>query len=191
MNYHNGRARQNFLDDLNFYLIKKNTYKLTHEEAFALWGYTTKFFYKELNDNLRKGINPDKTKEISELLNSALKKLPNYSGPRIYRGIAIEPAMLQSFIKDYSLGNTKLWNDFTSCGGSMSASFSGRAEVNVIFDIAHTTGKEISDLADGVMYGGMPRPEILIKAGSQFKVIAAPLFDQSLQKWIIRVQQIL
>jgi hypothetical protein len=73
----------------------------------------------------------------------------------------------------------------------MSASFSGRAEVNVIFDIAHTTGKEISDLADGVMYGGMPRPEILIKAGSQFKVIAAPLFDQSLQKWIIRVQQIL
>ncbi len=191
MTYHNGRAGQNFLNDLNYYLLEKNTYKLTHEEAFALWGYTTKFFYRELNDNLRKGINADKTEEITALINNALKKLPNYSGPRVYRGIVIEQPALQAFLKDYKLGSAKVWNDFTSCGGSMSASFSGRAEVNVIFEIAHTTGKEISDLADGVMYGKMPRPEILIKAGSQFKAIADPFFDQSLQKWIIKVQQIL
>jgi TANFOR domain-containing protein len=189
--YHYSRAGQKFLRDMEYYLANKNAYRLTSDEAFALWGYTTKLFYKELNANLRNGVNADKTKEVTELINGALKKLPNYSGAKVYRGIAIEPSMLQAFIKDYSLGNTKLWNDFTSCGGSLGASFSGRSDVNVIFEIAHTTGKEISDLADGVLYGGMPRPEILIKAGSQFKVIAAPLFDQSLQKWVIRVQQIL
>ncbi len=189
--YHYSRAGQKFLTDMEFFLANKNAFKLTSDEAFALWGYTTKLFYRDLNADLRNGINADKTKELSELLKAALKKLPNYNGALVYRGIQIDPSALSSFIADYSLGNTKLWNDFTSCGGSISSSFSGRPEVNVIFEIAHTTGKEISDLADGVIYGGMPRPEILIKAGSQFKVVSAPLFDKALKKWVIKVQQIL
>jgi hypothetical protein len=78
-----------------------------------------------------------------------------------------------------------------SCGGSVQASFGGNPAVNVIFEIEHTTAKEISDLADGIKYSlpAMPKPEVLIKSGSQFQVTAAPTFDTQLQKWIIKLQQ--
>ena len=97
----------------------------------------------------------------------------------------------EGVVKTTPRGGTKTWNDFTSCGGSVQASFGGRAEVNVIFEIQHTTAKEITNLADGVKYSvpPMPAPEILIKAGSNFTVTAPPVFDNTLQKWIIKVTQ--
>ena len=72
----------------------------------------------------------------------------------------------------------------------MNASFASRPDVNVIFKIEHTTGKEISNFSDGIKYGDMPAPEIVIKSGSEFQVVAPPVFDNTLQKWIIELKQV-
>ena len=190
-NYHNIRSGQKFLNDIENFIMNSNQYNLTRGEAFALWGYTTNYFYRDLNAWLRNGINISQTSEIKLLLNSALNKLPNYGGVKVYRGIEINPSQIDDFIVSYANGNSKIWNDFTSCGGSVQASFGGRPEINVIFEIQHSTAKEITSLADGVKYGvpPMPAPEILIKAGCNFTVIAPPVFDNLLQKWIIKLIQ--
>lgn len=77
-----------------------------------------------------------------------------------------------------------------SCGGSIQASFAGRPKINVIFEIRHITAKEISDLADGIKYGNMAKPEILIKSNSRFEVIADPVFDATLGKWRLKLKQV-
>ena len=160
-------------------------------ETFSLWSYTTNYFYRDMNAWLRNGINVSQTADIKLLLKSVLNKLPNYDGAKVFRGIEISPSQIDDFIASYVNGSTITWNDFTSCGGSVQASFGGRSEVNVIFEIQHITAKEITNLADGVKYSvpPMPAPEILIKAGSNFTVTAPPVFDNALQKWIIKVTQ--
>jgi hypothetical protein len=190
--YHNERSGQKFLNEIEDFILSTNAHKLTADEAFALWGYTTNSFYRDLNTWLRKGENVIQTTEIKNLINSGLSKLPNYSGQNVYRGIAIEIENLQSFLNSYKSGTNHTWGDFTSCGGSESASFGGRPDVNIIFEIQHTTGKEISDLADGIKYGVpvMIKPEILIKAGSKFNVVTDPIFDATLSKWKIKLVQI-
>lgn len=190
--YHNERSNLRFLNEIEDFISSTNTYNLTKDEVFALWGYTTNYFYRDLNSWLRNGINATKTSDISQILNSALSKLPNYNGTKVFRGIEIDPSQINSFIASYSNGSSKIFNDFLSCGGSVQASFGGRPLVNVIFEIEHITAKEISDLADGIKYNVplMPKPEVLIKSGSQFQVIAPPTFDTQLQKWIIKLQQI-
>lgn len=189
--YHNERSGQKFLNEIEEFMANTNVNNLTRDEAFALWGYTTKYFYKDLNAWLRSGVNIIKTSDISNLLNSALTKLPNYNGTKVFRGLEIDPSQLDNFISSYSNGSSKVFNDFQSCGGSIQASFGGRPSVNVIFEIDQLTAKEISNLADGIKYGvpPMPKPEILIKSGSQFKVVAPPIFDSQMQKWVIRLQQ--
>lgn len=108
---------------------------------------------------------------------------------KMYRGIAIESNKLQDFLNSYKTGAKHTWDDFTSCGGSQASSFSGRPDVNIIFEIQHTTGKEISALADGIKYGSMPGPEILIKAGSKFEAVSDPIFDAAIGKWKIKLIQ--
>ena len=97
---------------------------------------------------------------------------------------------MQDFLNTYKIGAKHTWNDFTSCGGSKSASFANREGVNVIFQIKQTTGKDISNLADGIRYGTMPKPEILIKSGSKFKVLGTPSIDPESGKYLINVIQI-
>jgi hypothetical protein len=190
-NYHNGRSGQKFLNEIEDFILNTNTHGLTRDEAFALWGYTTNYFYRDMNAWLRNGINVGQTADIKLLLNTALNKLPNYSGAKVFRGIEISPLQIDEFIASYANGSTKTWGDFTSCGGSLQASFGNRPTINVIFEIEHITAKEITSLADGVKYNvpPMPAPELLIKAGSNFTVTAPPVFDNSLQKWIIKVTQ--
>jgi len=191
-NYHNVRSAQNWLNDIEFYLANKNIYGLTRDETFAVWGYTTNYFYKDLNAWLRGGENISQTQEITSLLNSALNKLPNYSGQFVYRGISINATKIDNFIASYGVGTTKPWGDFTSCGGSLDATFAGRDDVNVIFQIKHTSGKDISDLADGIRYRVPPfaKPEILIKSDSKFEVLNPPRYDDVRKKWVIDMLQI-
>ncbi len=191
-NYHNVRSGQKFLNEIEDFISGLNPHNLTRDEAFALWGYTTNYFYRDLNTWLRKSENIIQTTEIKNLINGGLAKLPNYSGEYVFRGISIESNNLNSFLADYSSGSIKPWGDFTSCGGSKSASFAGRSDVNVIFQIKHTTGKEISDLADGIKYAIPPiaKPEILIKSGSKFKVLGTPTIDSETGKYLINVIQI-
>lgn len=188
-NYHNVRSSKKFFNEIESFISNANNYGLTKDEAFALWGYTTNYFYRDLNAWLRNSTNILKTNDLKSLINSGLAKLPKYFGDNVYRGIVIQPDELQGFLNTYKKGATHVWNDFSSCGGSQAASFGGRPEVNVIFEIRHTTGKEISDLADGIKYGTMPRPEILIKAGSKFEAISDPIFDTSLGKWKVILKQ--
>jgi hypothetical protein len=188
-NYHNVRSGEKWLNDIQ--VLKIQYPNLNSDEIFSLWGYTTNFFYSDLNYWLRTGVNSNLTSDVRLILNNGIGKMPNYSNQFVFRGIEIDQNQINNFISSYAQGSpNKIWNDFTSCGGSMSASFANRADVNVIFKIEHTTGKEITSFADGVEYGGMPAPEILIKSGSEFKVMSPPVFDNSLQKWIIELKQI-
>ena len=192
VSYHNNRSSKEFFSDIEHFMRVKNAANLTKEETYALWSYTTNFYYKDMNTWLRNGENLAKTEKIKTLLNSALNKLPNYNGATVYRGISIRLEELQDFLNKYSIGKTNPWNDFTSCGGIRDASFAGRADVNVVFEITHISGKDISDLSDGIKYGLPPmgKPEILIKAGCNFEAIANPVFEAVINKWIIKVKQV-
>ncbi|MEM8531927.1 MAG: hypothetical protein AAGF95_13875 [Chloroflexota bacterium] len=189
-NYHNGRSGQGFLNDITTFMESANVHGLTDAEAFAVWGYTTNYFYRDLNGWLRTGTNVAQTAEMRALINSGLAKLPDYSGTHVYRGISIDDSQLQNFLNSYSAGSTTTWNDFTSAGGSLDASFAGRPDVNVVFSIEHLNAKDISDLADGVRYGGMPPPELLLPSGSEVRVMEPPRFDPATNRWFITVTQV-
>jgi len=186
-NYHNVRSGENWLNEIQ--TLKTQYPNLNNDEVFSLWGYTTNFYYGDLNYWLRNGMNSNLTGDVKLILDNALAKLPNYSGQKVYRGIEIKQADLQGFLDSYNQGAKHTWNDFTSCGGTQGASFGNRPEINIIFEIQHTTGKNITDFADGVKYGSMPAPEILIKSGSKFEAISDPIYDSSLGKYIIKLIQ--
>ena len=189
-NYHNNRSGQRFFNNIENFITNNNTYNLTRGEVFAIWGYTTNLFYKDLNAWLRNGENILQTTDLTNLINGGLSKLPTFSGQSVFRGISINIEKLQDFLNNYKLGVNHRWDDFTSCGGTKLASFGGRPDVNIIFEIRHKAGKDISDLADGIQYGNMPRPEILIKSNSIFEVISGPTFNATSGKWEIILIQI-
>lgn len=192
VSYHNGRSSEQFFNDIEYFMRVKNAANLTKEETYALWSYTTNLYFRDMNLWLRNGENAARTEKIKNLLNSALSKMPDYGGQFVYRGIVIEQNQLDAFLASYSNGSVRPWNEFTSCGGSLEASFAGRQDVNILFQIEHKTGKNITDLSDGIKYGVPPmgEPEVLIKAGSNFKVVSQPQFNNALQKWVIKIEQI-
>ena len=190
--YHNVRGGGKFLSDIESYLAYKNIHNLTGGEAYAIWGYTTRFFYEDLNLWLRNGENLVKTEEISKLINRGLGKIPKYQGAFLYRGIEIGPSELQSFLNSYKAGSITEFKAFTSCGGSAEASFADRISKNVIFKIQHISGKEISQFADGVIFGEPPMaaPEILMNSNIKLQVIGIPEFNYSLNKWVIELKEL-
>lgn len=187
--YHNIRSDKRFFNDADK-IIDDNPHGLNDCDVYALWGYTTNLFYRELNRWLREGSHRDQTREISNLINRALDKLPNYPKPTVYRALEIPENQLQEFLRSYRTGNRNVWDGFISCGGTMDGSFAGRPRVNVVFEITHLTGKDISELADGIRYGGMEPPEVMIRDGRTFESLGSPVFDETRGKWIIRVRQL-
>ncbi len=177
----------NFFNEIDNLLQKYPN--LTPEDAYVLWGYTTNFFYRDMNAWLRQGINADKTQEIANILNTALNKMPKYGGSVVYRGIEIAPANLNNFLTNYAKGKEVTFGDFTSCGGNKEASFASRPEINVMFEIEHLNGKDITDFADGIKYRGMPAPEILIPSGVKFEVTAPYKIDPNSGKIVIKLRQ--
>jgi hypothetical protein len=189
--YNNSRCNKRFFDGVDE-IIKTNHYNLVDCDVYALWGYTTNLFYKDLNGWLRADTNASKTEYITREMVNALNKLPNYEGKILYRGITIPASDLQDFLKGYKAGSENTWTSFTSCGGTESGSFAGRPIINVIFVIEHQTGKDISVFADGIRCGVPPNtpPEILIKPNCTFVSTVNPSFDPTEKKWMIHLKQI-
>ena len=180
--YHNDNGFR-FLNEVEDLIIQFPT--LTKGEAYILWAYTTRHFYDDLNLWLREGTNLSKTRSITNLLNGALNKLDNFNSPIIYRGIRGDASTLLS---TYTSGSNHTWNAFTSCGSSKAASFADKTDV--IFEIKHLNAKDISSFADGIKFRGYPPSELLIKAGSEFKVISNNKIDALSGKPIIELLQI-
>lgn len=180
--YHNDNGFR-FLNEAEDLVTQFPT--LTKGEAYSLWGYTTNHFYDDLNLWLREGTNLTKTNSVKILINSALSKLSNFNSPIIYRGIRGNSA---SLLSSYAPGSSHTWNAFTSCGSSQAASFASKADV--IFEIKHLDAKDISAFADGIKFRGYPPSELLIKAGSEFKVISNNKIDALTGKPIIELIQI-
>ena len=72
--YHNLRSGESWLNDIQ--LLKTQYTNLNDDEIFSIWGYTTNFFYYDLNSCLRAGINSSLTSEFRLIMNNAISKLP-------------------------------------------------------------------------------------------------------------------
>ncbi|WP_298734619.1 hypothetical protein [uncultured Chitinophaga sp.] len=182
----------NFFDLIEDFISDplKNVNKLSPEEAYTIWGYTTSLYYREMNGMMRQGLDAAKTADMAQMLSNALKKLnPPYNGA-VYRAIEIAPADLNNFLGNYQDGMELVWKEFTSAGSSPTGSFQVKSKKNVIFEIESTfSGKDITDLADGVKFRNMAPKEILFDAGMKVKVTAPPIF-QADGKILIKLKEI-
>ncbi|MGL4599358.1 MAG: hypothetical protein ACRCYO_17680, partial [Bacteroidia bacterium] len=158
---------------------------LTRSEIFALWGYTTDNFYDVLNFSLRENVDLLQVQQIKTLINGALSKLENFKEVIIFRGIKGD---VQKLLSTYIPESSHTWNAFTSCGSSNLASFANKSDV--IFEIVHLDAKDISSFADGIKFRGKQPNELLIKAGSEFKVISNHKIDPLSGKPIIELIQV-
>lgn len=142
---------------------------LTPDEAHAVFGYTTKLFYRDLNQTLATG----GTKEahaLTDLINSGLQKMPS-SGPTQYRGWRLDdPARLKQFDEEFKVGNTVESNFWSTAPNKADAYLADR---NVI--IYTKEAKDITDLSFGVNFHdkiGKPvySAETIIPPGVKFRV---------------------
>ena len=62
---------------------------LTKTEAYAIWGYTTRFFYWDLNLAIRNGEKLAELADLKSILNRAISKMPKYDGIA-YRAIELK-----------------------------------------------------------------------------------------------------
>ncbi len=60
----------------------------------------------------------------------------------------------------------------------------------MFFDIKYLDAKNISDFADGIKFRGYPRSELILKAGSEVRVISNNTIDVVTGKPIIILEQI-
>lgn len=155
--------------------FKENGFSLEEDEIYVIFGYTTNFFYKDLNSWLRSGKNLDKTKALKELINLALSKLPEYKGEKhVKRGIKTKTQEeFDKIVKRYPEHTDVLHKEFISLGTSTESSYVGKKDVKIAMNIELkniTEAKDISDLADGIRYRGMERAELLFPTDVVFYV---------------------
>jgi len=166
--YHNDNEFK-FLNEIQKLL--KIYPELTKDEAFALWCYTTDFIYDSFNLWMREEINVNRTKAFTDLLLSALKKMPKYNGT-VYRAIKISEKELPNFLKNYVEGEPIRYNEFLSCGSNKNAAFFDKPSKNVKIEIHSLKDVPIiSDFADGIKFRGYSKDELLILNGMEFKVL--------------------
>ncbi|GGG07792.1 hypothetical protein GCM10011344_05420 [Dokdonia pacifica] len=155
----------NEIDDI----ITKNP-NLTKTDAFSLWSYTTKFYYKELNNWLRNGINVARTKEISKLITNALGKMSTYNG-KAFRALEFsDEALLNTFLKNHKKGNIVDYNDFVSSGSNTKAAFFDKLENNVFLELEVKNAPIISNFSDGIKLRGYAKEELLLLRGRKFEI---------------------
>ncbi len=167
--YHNVHTKGDFFKSIEDILVKSNTSRLARDEAYAIWGYTTNFFYGDLNRWLREGKNIVKTKEISELLDKSIRKLPKYSG-NAFRAIELDGKALTAFLAKHQKGMKVPYDEFTSAGSSKGAAFFDKPSKNVKLIMEVKDAPDISDFADGIKFRGYQRKELLLPRGSEFQV---------------------
>lgn len=157
--------------------VTSSTSGLTKSEIYAIFGYTTNFFYWDLNLWLREGTNQVKAQAITNLINSGLNKLPIWPSSQAFRGIKIKGPNAQQKIDDivarYSNSTVVPHGEFISVGDSPTASFLSdpRVKIRMDFNLKMASGaKDISNLADGIFYRGAKKHELLFPAGTSFEV---------------------
>ena len=142
---------------------------LTADEAHAVYGYTTKLFYRDLNEALRTGGNPS-ANALADLVRSGMEKMPA-SGPVQYRGWRLTPDRIADFDVEFAPGQVVASNFWSS---SPLKDSSYNAERNAV--IQTDQARNISDLAFGVHFHGLVgkptyESETLIPPGVRFKVV--------------------
>lgn len=162
--YHNENDFR-FLNEIDQLLVKYSS--LSKTEAVTLWGYTTNYFYWDLNSWLRQGINAHKTKEIAEILTQALAKMPKYNGIA-FRALEIRSDVLGNFLKLHEVGKVVKYEDFVSCGSNAKAAFFNKPDKNVFLRIEIKNAPIISDFADGIKIRGYDKEELLLLRGRNF-----------------------
>ncbi len=164
---------------------------MTDTEIHSIFGYTTNFFYYDLNLWLRAGTNTNKTAKMKQLLNGALAKLPQWNGNIAYRGIKIKGVNPQQEIAEilakYQKGASVPHGEFTSIGSSQDAAFINSPTTKFELRITlktKTKTKDISDLADGIFYRNNPKHELLFPTDTNLYVNDVFL-DQTTDRTVI------
>jgi hypothetical protein len=154
-----------------------NQYGLSDSEIYSIFGFTTNFFYKDLNDWLRSGINQNKTQQIVELISSGLNKLPSWPENIAYRGIKVKPPNIQdkmnAILARYPVGTNVPHGEFISLGSTPEASFltDPNVKIRMEFDLkTNSAAKDISNLADGIYFRNYPISELILPPGMNFRV---------------------
>ncbi|MCD4487420.1 hypothetical protein LQR31_23390 [Chromobacterium vaccinii] len=144
-------------------------YGMTPDEAHAVFGYTTKLFYRDLNKALGVGGSADAS-ALSGLINNGLDKMPKAASVQ-YRGWRLEDsAQLGRFDEGYRLGKTVTSNFWSTAPSPADAYLATRNAV-----IYTNSARDISDLAFGVHFHnliGKPvySSETIIPPGVKFTV---------------------
>lgn len=156
-------------------LISQAPYNtLTRSEAFAVFGYTTIFFYKKLNRWLRQGVNMHLTDPIKKLLNDGLTKMPVVpANTNYYRGLKLKGSDLTKFITEHAQGNTVTYKEFLSVANNKIDSFYDSPDINVKITMEtkiNSSGRTIHDFSYGKFNLGTS-DEGLFMTGSKFEVL--------------------
>lgn len=158
--------------------MSKDAHGLTKAEVYAIFGYTTNFFYRDLNYWAREGINADKSRAITGLIDDGLNKLPSWNKQKeVFRGIKIEPPNVQekidNILKRYVKNKQLTEAGFTSVSASSDTRFLNHPNTKIKFSMKlkpNSTIKDISGLSDGVFYRNFPKPELLYPTNQKFLV---------------------
>lgn len=142
---------------------------LTPDEAHAVFGYTTKLFYSDLNKSLLGG-GSQEAKDLAALIRSGMEKMPG-SVVIQYRGWRLEPHQLADFDAKFSPGQVVETSFWSSSPSALSVYDTNRNAI-----IWTSAARDISDLAFGVHFHhlvGKPLyySEALIPPGVQFDVL--------------------
>ncbi|CAM4019013.1 PAAR motif protein [Vibrio aerogenes CECT 7868] len=147
-----------------------STHGLSSDEAHAVFGYTTKLFYRDLNATLDNGGSTE-ANELAELVKSGMNKMPD-AAPTQFRGIRLNSSADESaFDSKFKLGNS-VKSSFWSTAPNESDAYEGAR--NLV--IQTNSAKDISDLAFGVHFHdkvGKPSYscENVIPPGNNFTVV--------------------
>jgi hypothetical protein len=153
--------------------VKNNPGKYSLSEAYSIFSYTTIFYYRELNQLLRTGVNTVKTLKAKNLLNQALLKMEQVpANTTYYRGIPLEGTDLTNFIAKHKEGAIVTYDEFISCANNRADAFIDATKSNVKITIetkANSKAHTIWDLSFGKIKKGTT-DEALFRTQSKFLI---------------------
>ncbi len=106
---------------------------------------------------------------LKNQLITGLKKM-NISTGTHYRGIKLEGQELASFIAEHKEGNIVTYNEFVSAGTVRKGSYYEKTSKNIKIIMKSKTARDISELADGVLFRGRPPKEVVFLPDTKFKI---------------------
>jgi hypothetical protein len=126
-----------------------------------------------------------------------MAKLPTWTKTdEVVRGIKIKgdnsKNEIQNILKRYPVGKTIPHEELISVGSNSKASFLEKPEVKIEIHMElakKSTAKDISALADGIMYRGNPKHELLFPSNTTFLVVDK-YFDSNRERWILLLKEI-